>query len=140
MEWQLSVFGLFEGAGNIVPLLSGFIPYKIISGRDFGMDNTIEIYSFFYPEPGIGSGFFGPVHLAFGIYGVLLFGAFAGYFASKIFGLANKDPRWIIPYTIFIWPLIAAHSYSHLTSILFFILPFTLSIIISHFVFKRVSL
>lgn len=139
MEWQLREFGLLDGAENIIPLISGFIPYKLISGSDFGLDNTYAIYSFFYPEPGIGAGYFGAVHLAFGIVGVIVFGALTGLISRKVFNLAKFDPRWSVPYSCFVWPLISAHSYSHLTSILFFFLPFVLSIVISHFVFIRIN-
>jgi oligosaccharide repeat unit polymerase len=79
MEWQLSEFGLIGGASIITPLFAGLIPYKFISGSEFGLDNTFAIYSFFYPEPGIGAGYFGPIHLAFGVLGVLFFGLVTGY-------------------------------------------------------------
>jgi oligosaccharide repeat unit polymerase len=139
MEWQLSEFGLLNGAGNIIPLVAGLIPYKLVSGSEYGLDNTFAIYSFFYPEPGIGAGFFGPVHLAFGILGVVFFGAVTGFYSRKVFNLANSDPRWLVPYSCFVWPLVSAHSYSHLTSILFFILPFVLSVFLSRYVFVRVK-
>lgn len=139
MEWQLIEFGLVESANIILPFIAGFIPYKLISGADFGLDNTYTIYSFFYPEPGIGAGYFGPVHLAFGINGVIVFGALTGLISRIIYNRAIFDPRWSVPYSCFVWPLISAHSYSHLTSVLFFFLPFVLSVIISYFVFKRIK-
>ena len=135
MEWQLQEFGLVDGAGNIFPLLAGLIPYRLISGSEYGLYNTYAIFSFFYPEPGIGAGYFGPAHLAFGIVGVIVFGFLTGLISRKIFNLARFDPRWSVPYSCFVWPLISAHSYSHLTSALFFLIPFFFSIIISHFVF-----
>lgn len=139
MEWQIQEFGLFSGSGNFLPLISGIIPYKAIAGSEFGIDFSYIVFGFMYPEPGIGAGFFGPVHLSFGIYGVIAFSAIIGYFSRKIFNKAITDPRWGLPYCIFVWPLFSAHSYSHFISALFFLLPFIISIATSHYSYQKIS-
>ncbi len=136
MEWQIDNFGLIAGADNIFPLVAGFIPYKLISGSGYGLENTELIFDFFYPEPGIGAGYFGPAHLAFGMIGVIVFGFITGYFSRKIYNLAIVDIRWVLPYCTFIWPLFSAHSYTHFLSFLFFVVPFIASCLISRYCFN----
>lgn len=136
MEWQIDNFGLVAGADNFFPLVAGFIPYKLIFGSMYGIENAELIFDFFYPEPGIGAGYFGPVHLAYGLSGVIVFGFFTGYLAKKVYNLAIVDIRWVLPYSTFIWPLFSAHSYTHFLSLLFFATPFLFSWFISKYCFK----
>ena len=135
-EWQCEEFGLFRGANNWAPFFSSMVPYKLIANTNLFFDSYDQIYNFSYPEPGIGAGYFGNVHLALGFLGVLVYGFITGIFCKKIFLLAISNIQWVVPYGLITWPLLSAHSYAHFNNLIFFPLPFLLSVAIAKFTVK----
>ncbi|KAB2849776.1 MAG: oligosaccharide repeat unit polymerase [Ignavibacterium sp.] len=129
-EWQLYSFGINPAERNMLPLLSGFLPYKYLVKGDYYLPFTEIVYGFRYPQPGIGAGIYGPVHLAGGISSIIVFSIVLGYFSKLIYLRARNNWRWNLPYSMMIWPLLSSHSYYHFASLIFFWIPFILIILI----------
>jgi oligosaccharide repeat unit polymerase len=128
-EWQISTFGV-SGPNNLFPLISGFIPYKILfdySATEYiisGEESYAElIFGFRYPEPGIGAGFYGPIHLGFGLSGCLLYALIFGIFIGYIYRSAHSSLNFKIIYGLCAWPLVSALSYNLFLISSFFVLP-----------------
>ena len=128
-EWQMSTFGM-DGPSNLFPLISGFIPFKILidlsSSESLisGEESYAElVYGFRYPEPGIGAGFYGPIHLGLGIYGCILYALLFGLFIGHIYRSAYNSLNYKIIYGLCAWPLVSALSYNLFLISSFFVLP-----------------
>lgn len=135
-EWQMATFGM-DGSGNLFPLISGFIPYKILidfSSTEYlisGGESVGEIlYGFRYPEPGIGAGFYGPIHLGIGFFGCILYALIFGFVIGHIYRLAHTRLNYKIIYGLCAWPLVSALSYNLFLISSFFVLPVLSAIIL----------
>lgn len=136
LEWQLANYGYIVPELKIEPIIFNFVPYKFFAGSATGRDVTELVYGFLYPEPGIGAGMFGPLILAFGLWGVIFFSFGIGWFCQEIYSRSLVDYRYIVPYATCVWPLVSGHSYNHFLSPIFFWIPFMSAIGISRIIWR----
>jgi len=106
-------------AGGYKPagLLTGLLPYRlwgVISGNEL----PIQL-----PQPGIGTGFYMPLHINTGLPGIILFAFAAGYASRYFYNKSFTSLFHLLVYCQMAWALFAAHSYNHFLTLVFLPAP-----------------
>jgi len=133
-EWQIENFK-FMGGGNIFPMIAGFFPYKMlineetIAGLGEGENPVTQIiFGFVYPEPGIGAGFYGALHLGVGFIGCIVFALILGACIGRLYQKSHNNIHSLMLYCICAWPLASSLSYNLFLVAGFFLVPTVASI------------
>jgi hypothetical protein len=124
-ESQVEIAGFGPQRYAITPLLSGFLPQKILDSSE-----TLYFDRSIYPEPTASAGIYGPLHLWSGLAGCVVFAFILGAFCKFAHLRAMHSDLYLLIYAQCSWPLFVSYSFN-----LFLMLIFVLGPILAYCAF-----